>query len=410
MAKPELFEQKSQIVVENRTKSILIKNLSINDREVFDVISSQEAIERPLFLKRALKVGVIALRDVLVAEKVDYVKREFDSFCAEMDRIFSKELGRDGMKGELERVFGEKGELYLCLERLFGADGKLARDVLDMNNSRSPIGQLRKTIEAYFVGKDSSIYSMLDPNSSDSPISRLRTEIMQKLDGIEKDIETYLARKEVIEKTPQKGLNFEDDLEDFLMRLSKPFGDLVERTGTEKGKLGAKTRDFVITLSDQAIKGHAPRIVVEAKTNVSVRLTPKSLLGELREALQNREADFAIAVTDNLISDAVGCYREIEGDKIICAFGDNGLPLEVAYRIARACLLTKACKTSEKIIDVEKIIGIKDRIINDLSAVRGIKSKLTSIETTADAISEDVTELEQNIRDSLKELQDTLNP
>jgi hypothetical protein len=134
----------------------------------------------------------------------------------------------------------------------------------------------------------------------------------------------------------------------------------------------------------------------------------KSLIGELREALENREANFAIAVTDTLISEAVGCYREVEGDKIICAFGDNGLPLEVAYRIVRTCLLTDNREGPERVIDLQRICGIKEKIINDLSAIRGIKAKLTSIGNTADAISEDITALEQNIKESLNGLSNAL--
>ena len=410
MAKSELLDlrAKSQIILDKRAESVFIKNLAIKDHEVFEVVSDQAELERPEFIKRALKVGVIALRGVLVAEKIDYVKREFDDLCIELENIFRQKLGKEGMQGELERVFGEKGELQSCLQKLFGDDGKLVRDILDLNNSKSPIGQLRKTIESYFVGKDSEIYSMLDPNSKDSPMARLKTEILQKLDRIEGDIATYLAKKEVTDKAPRKGFDFEDDLENFLLRLSKPFGDLIERTGTEKGKLGSKTGDFVITLNDPAIKGKSPKIVIEAKANSSVRLTPKSLVGELRDALQNREADFAIAVTDTLISDAVGCYREIEGDKIVCAFGDNGLPLEVAYRIARTYLLMKIHATPDRAIDTQKICAIISKITNDLSAVRGIKTKLTSIGTTADAITTDMNTLEHNIRGSLEELQDAL--
>jgi hypothetical protein len=404
-----LEKPKSQIALDKRTESVFIRNLAIKDHEVFEVISDQEEIERPEFIKRALKVGVIALRDVLVTEKIDYVKREFEMLCVELDKTFKKELGKEGMKGELEKVFGDEGKLHSCLEKLFGNDGKLVRDILDMNNVNSPIGQLRETIESYFVGKDSEIYSMLDPNSKDSPMSRLKQEIVQKLDGIEKDIAEYLAKKEVIQKTPKKGFIFEDALEDFLLRLSKPFGDIVEKTGTEKGKLGNLKGDFVITLNDSTIQGAPPKIAVEAKTMANVSLTMKSLVGELRGAILNREANFAIAVTDIMISDAIGCYREIEGDKIICAFGDNGLPLEVAYRIARTYLLMKARETPGRTIDVAKICGIMNKISNDLNAVRGIKAKLTSIGTTTETIATDIKSLEQNIRGSLDELQDALN-
>lgn len=411
MAKSELLDlrAKSQIILDKRTESVLIKNLTIKDYEVFEVLSDQKEVERPEFVKRALKVGVIALRDVLVAEKIDFVKKEFDLLCFEMEKIFKQELGKEGMRGELERVFGEEGKLHSCLEKLFGNDGKLVRDILDMNNKNSPIGQLRETIESYFVGKDSEIYNMLDPNSQDSPISRLRQELIQKLEGIENTIETYLTRKEIVAKTPQKGFDFEEMLEDFLLHLSKPFGDKVERTGTEKGKLGNLKGDFVITLHDPIFEGKPPRIVVEAKTTANARLTTKSLLGELRDAIQNREASFAIAVTDTTISEAIGCYYEVEGDKIICSFGDNGLPLEVAYRIARTYMLMKNREAPEKTIDTSRIRAIICRISNDLGAVRGIKTELTKIGTTTEAIATEINCLERNIRGSLGELQEALS-
>lgn len=410
MAKAEWISRiNSQVSIDSEAKSITIKNLLIKDREVFDVLSDQERSERVQFVKKALKVGVIALKDVVVKEKIDYVKKEFESLCFELEKIFKRELGKEGMKGELDKVFGDTGKLQNVLERLFGTDGKLVRDILDMNNINSPVGQLRKTIESYFVGKDSEIYSMLDPNSKDSPISRLRQEILDKLQNIEKTITVYLAKKEEIDKAPKKGFIFEDLLEDTLVLLSKPFGDFVERTGTKKGKLGNLKGDFVIKLNDSMIKGQPPKIVVEAKAGKSVRLTMKSLVGELREAIQNREANFAIAVTDKVISDSIGCYHEIEGDKIICAIGDNQLPLEVAYRIARTYILMRTRETPTRTIDTARICGIISKIGNDLNTVRGIKANLTKIGKTADTITTDIKTLEKTIRSSLIELQDALN-
>jgi hypothetical protein len=103
-------ESKQQkIFVDKRTQSVLINNLSINDPDVFEALSNQNEAERPIFLKKALKVGTIALRDVMISEKVDYVKREFDTLAVELEKTFNKELGKEGMTGELERIFGDKG-------------------------------------------------------------------------------------------------------------------------------------------------------------------------------------------------------------------------------------------------------------------------------------------------------------
>lgn len=375
---------------------------------MYEAISDQTEIARIAFVKRALKVGVIALRDMLVTEKIDFVKREFGKLCFELDAVFQQELGKDGMKGELDKIFGNSGKLQLCLENLFGNNGKLVRDILDMNNKNSPIGQLRETIESYFVGKNSEVYNMLDPNAKDSPMSRLRQEIMDELGKIKNTIEERVVKKEIIGKTPIKGFIFEDTLEDFLLLISKPFGDLAERVGKEKGKLGNLKGDFVITLNDPSIKGQPPRIVVEAKTGGNLRLTRKGLLGELDYAIKNREAKFAIAVTEKKMSDSIGCFREIERDKIICSFGDNGLPLEVAYKIARTYLLLRMHEKSEEILDTARIYGTIDKISNDLNAIQGIRAKLTSIGRTSETIATDIRSLETNIRDSLTELQEIL--
>lgn len=413
MAKPELVRAleriKSQITVDKKTESVLIRNLMIKDHEVYELVSDQKEMERPEFVKRALKVGVIALRDVVVAEKIDYVQREFEKLCFELEKIFIQKLGKEGMKGELDKIFSDKGELHSCLEKVFGKEGKLVRDILDMNNAKSPIGQLKKTIEAYFVGKDSELYNMLDPNAKDSPIARLRKEILDKMQTIENTITTNIATKEAVQKTPKKGFIFEDMLESFLSQTSKPFGDTVDRVGKERGKLGNLKGDFVITLEDPTIKGQKPKIVVEAKTREKLSLSTKGLIGELRGAIQNREALFAIAVTDKVVSDDIGAYREFEGDKIVCAFEDDGLPLEVAYRAARTYILMKIREAPGKAIDVTRICGVISKISTDLNSIRGIKAKLTRIGTTAEEIDGDIRALEQGIRQSLEELQELLS-
>jgi hypothetical protein len=413
LAKPELLHAldkiRSQITVDKKSESVLIRNLLIRDYEVYEFVSDQKEMERPEFVKKALKVGAIALRDVVVAEKIDYVQREFEKLCFELEKIFTQKLGKEGMKGELDKIFSDKGELHGCLEKVFGSDGKLARDILDMNNARSPIGQLKKTIEAYFVGKNSELYNMLDPNAKDSPIARLRKEILDKMQTIENTITTNIATKEAIQGTPKKGFIFEDMLESFLLQVSKPFGDTIDRVGKERGKLNNLKGDFVITLHDPTIKGQRPKIVVEAKTREKLSLSAKGVIGELRGAIENREALFAIAVTDKVISDDIGAYREYEGDKIICAFEDDGLPLEVAYRAARAYILMKIHETPDKIVDINRICGIISKISTDLNSVRGIKAKLTSIGNTAEAIDDDIGLVEQNIRNSLRELQELLS-
>ena len=402
MMKSKLVSE--SVFLDKKTNLVLIRELRMNDPELCEIIWAQKTEAREDFVKRALRVGAVALRDAVVSSKLDLIERRFQSLCVEMDTILRSKLGKEGMEGELERVFGDEGELQHCLEELFGDKGKLVHDILDMDNRNSPIGQLRERMESYFVGKDSEIYSMLDPNREDSPICRLRQDIMNELDRIKTTIEGQIVKREVMEKSTQKGFTFEDMLEDYLLFVTKPFGDTAERVGTEKGKLGNLKGDFLVSILDPTVKGHPPKIVVEAKAGENIRLTGKGLLGELDEALKNREADFAIAVTKSPISDSVGSYREIQPDKIVCAFGDNGLPLEVAYKVARTRVLLSLYEELEKEIDVARIKGIIGKIRDDLKTSSGIKAKLTGIGRASEEIKADIDSLETNIRDSLKDL------
>jgi hypothetical protein len=133
-------------------------------------------------------------------------------------------------------------------------------------------------------------------------------------------------------------------------------------------------------------------------------ITPCNHEGETKKSwvsFYNKEAEKAF-------SDAVGYYREMEGNKIICAFEDNGLPLEVAYKVARASLLLNMYKETETQIDTTKINDLINRISNDLNTFRGIKAKLTSIGKTSEDIASDIKTLETGIRDSLAEIQENL--
>lgn len=95
--------------------------------------------------------------------------------------------------------------------------------------------------------------------------------------------------------------------------------------------------------------------------------------------------------------------------KVICSFEDNGLPLEVAYRAARTYVLMKMREAPSDSIDIGEVCGLIAKIGTDLNSVRGIKAKLTSINTTTEAISSDIEGMEKNIRKNLKELQQQMN-
>ena len=380
---------------------VTIQYLVVEDPELHTLLSHEKEEEWPTFVKRAITMGAIALNSVVLQQKLDYVKTTFKGMATEVEGILT--LGEKEMEGKLEKVFGKNGELELILDRHFSKDGKLM-DILDMDNVKSPIGRLRTQIESFFVGRDSAVYGVLDPYRKGSPAFQLREEIMKGLKSIEDIMKAQLVREEVEKVTPMKGWKFEDVVETFLQRVTKPFNDLAERVAKETGKIGNKKGDFIIVINDPSIKENRPRIVVEAKSVKGVAITRKGLLGYLDGAMANREAKFAIAVSEVPLPTSVGHYREYEQNKIVCEFGEDGLPFEVAYKVARARVLIEMYGEVEG-VDVAKMNAILKQIETDLNSIQGIKTKVSRVQNVSKEISADITDLEDKIRARLSDLQ-----
>ena len=76
------------------TKTVTIKRLEMQDSEFYDIISDKKENMRTEFITKALKIGSIALQDIAVVEKTDYIKREFQKLCDELDRVLLQLTGR----------------------------------------------------------------------------------------------------------------------------------------------------------------------------------------------------------------------------------------------------------------------------------------------------------------------------
>lgn len=391
-----------RIVLDKHPK-VIIQSLVVEDPELHTLLSYRKEDEWPTFVKRALTMGSVALKSIVLQQKLDYVETAFKGMTTEVNKILT--LGKKEMEGKLEKVFGENGELEHKLEKHFGEDGKLV-DILDMDNMKSPIGRLRTRIESFFVGRDSEVYGILDPYRKGSPAFQLREEIMKELRNLEDMIKGQLVREEVEKATTIKGEKFEDKVETHFQHITKPFNDLVERVTKETGKMGNKKGDFILTVNDPSIKENHPRIVVEAKSVGRLAITRKGLLGYLDGAMANREARFAIAVSEVPLPTSVGHYREYEQNKIVCELGD-GLPFEVAYKVARARVLTEMYGEVEG-VDVAKMNATIKQIETDLNSIQGIKTKITRIQNVSTGISVDITDLEDKIRARLSDLKQLL--
>ena len=61
----------TSILLNKKVNKVQIISLEISDPELFEIVSDQKEKERSEFVKRALKVGAVALRDSIIS--IDYL-------------------------------------------------------------------------------------------------------------------------------------------------------------------------------------------------------------------------------------------------------------------------------------------------------------------------------------------------
>lgn len=148
-----------------------------------------------------------------------------------------------------------------------------------------------------------AVRRLIDPDDEESPLGRYRSEIVKSVhDETEKvhkavqELTTQLAvdetRAEMFELTTKKGFTFEEDLEQTLITICQPLGDIAERVGGTPGVRGKKG-DFKVTLNPDDTAGQDVCFALEAK-NQSLNL--RDALREVDQAITNREALAGIAV------------------------------------------------------------------------------------------------------------------
>jgi hypothetical protein len=210
-------------------------------------------------------------------------------------------------------------------------------------------------------------------------------------------------------RSTAKGGDFEDTLEAMLGDLTRVTGDLVDRTSGEIGELiRSKKGDFVLTVDPVRTGGAEVRVVIEAKDRpMSIR----AIREELREAKENRVAAVGLVVFSPAHAPAGIAPFDVRGGDVYCVVDPTDpdpAALEGALRLARL-LAIASLREVEAEVDVEAIRTALAAVKAELDALRGIKSTLTSISTSAagvqlaldrlrDAVIARVVEAEEQIR------------
>jgi hypothetical protein len=348
---------KGTILLEEDGRTVLIKDLSIQDEILYQFLQEVDEDKRLDRLVSAVRIGAIGLRRIAMGEEMDFVEKGFNSLLSKFEKMFDPSL------------------------------------------ETSHLGKLARLLKEYF-DRGGTVENMLDPTVENTPLGKLRLEILREIKELRESITKKEAKEEVIDITTLKGYEFEDACEEILSEfVSKHIGDELERKTKEVGEIaGSFAGDFVITLREFPDR----KIVLETKDWDSVTLP--QILKNLENAMANRGARYSIFVSKfkEALPKKIGWFNEFRGNMLVCALGskeaDTFFPeiLNIAYQWAKLRVEREVTIEEKALETVAKGIG---EIETKLDALSQIQRQCTNVEKAT----EEIRTLSNNLKDGIKE-------
>jgi hypothetical protein len=382
---------------------IIVDHITLADPALAAFVAQRPGAERVELVERGLRIGLLAVQDAGTTLDVDMVRREFESLLKRSETM--SERAAEALDGVMRANFSDgDGRLPRTLERFLGDRGQLRQfvaELFDETKRDSAIGRMRTLLGSYFDGDASRLAQLLDPTRLGSPLHQFRTEMTEGFAGLNERLTAIEAagnaRAAERARSAAKGADFEDLLEEMLADIVRAGGDIVDRTGNEAGEvIRSRKGDFLLTVDPGLCRGADVRVVIEAKDRgVSGRVMRE----ELREAKRNRGAAVGLVVfTPSHAPAGIAPFDVRAGDVYCVVDPDNPQPevLEAAVRLARLHALA-SLKDTEAELNVSAISAGLAGIRGDLDLVRGLKTQLTSIGTTARDVSAGLDRLRQQV-------------
>lgn len=201
------------------------------------------------------------------------------------------------------------------------------------------------------------------------------------------------------EKSPAKGMDFEDQLISMLEEYASINGDVVDDLTKNAGNIkGCKKGDINYT-----IKSINKVIAIEAK-NRADNAPPKKILSGMEEIKINRSADFVIYLTANpeQLHKQISDFQIYDDDKLVTHFGLWHVALKVVISILKL-------ENSELDgIDKNAVEKEIETILNSVKSFRAIKTAANSIKNEAEKVLSQSDLIKNQINSSLTNLQQLL--
>ena len=358
--------------------NVTIKNLTIADGELAQYLSTKDGAEQVLLLIELIETAMQIQRMANTSADV----KELNSVAKHV-RETMKTAGDEAFTG-LQKLIQDQGE-----------DNKP--------------GNLINLLKTKLVDQ---VISELDPNKETSPfhsISEQLVALLAKSAGEKATAESYANSRE-------KGIDFEELLDQMIQLEAVVHGDDAQFTGDFASPSGDKTGDEVVTINPAVTNNEEIRIVWEAKTDKSYkdtkgRLKRDKVASELDDAMTNREAICGIFVSDARGIDMTKqpAWQEFDGNKLIIVLDDENPDqrlIRMAYLWSRWIVL-RSQEQEEGELDFAAIERVIASLQREFDGLANLKRLHTPIETNIAAAKKWVNEFEislDGLMDELREL------
>jgi hypothetical protein len=400
---------------------VVVDGLVVDDECAVRLVSEREqnGEDAVKLVRDAVEIGARVLDREQAGANAEFVKTEFERAAAQLNSEFTDKARQvaEFLGDRVDRVFGpENGQLAKELEKHFsdGSSASVQNRVRELVNET--LARSREDLIRQFSAADGS-NPLADFKAGTIRVLKAAEDrqhesqqaLLRQMGELEKQLQALRLEKEKLEEveaerergSAAKGRSFEEQVAEAVDRIALAQGDVAEAVGDFADATG-KVGDVVVAI-EAALGPARGRLVVEAKDK---RLSQPRAMKELDDALHHRSADFALLVvpTEEELPAKMEPLREYNGDKIIVVLDpETGtLPLELAYRLARARVLMK--RSDADGIDADALRATIERALASLGEERKVKQQLTGAKTSIDKAYDLVEAMAAQVRAELADI------
>lgn len=379
------------VTVDTETDEVQIAGLAIHDEELASYLADKPAGEQTQWAERAFQVGARTLQLSESSKDIEHVKHEFDRMRDDLEDEFSE------VRDELDERFGDDGDLASALDEYLGDDGELRAH---LDDALGDDGEFVERLNDELGEDGERIQAALDPDRDGTPTARLESRITNAIESLRDDLAEERGRDAERQQSYKKGGDFEETVGDILGSITRQTSDTYRFTGETEGADG-KVGDFVYEVG-----GTSKRVVVEAKTE---RYGFDDIQSEMEAAVENRDADYGVFVTDelaNLPRTKVGWFTEFDRDFVTVALSEGDADeLESAFlRFAMNWAQVRALHDTDEAgaeMDTARIRSEAEAIDEKIGRFTQVRKKCSRIEDAVDDIRDELDDIEDEVDDRL---------